>query len=51
MNKIFILIIATILIILFIYASRLIINQTKKTAYLKAGEKWEGIVKELRERK
>ena len=40
-----------ILIILVIYTSKLIVNQKKKASYLEAGKKWEGIVKELRDRK
>ena len=48
MNKILITIIA--LILLFII-SNLIIQKAKKATYLKAGKKWEGIIKELSERK
>ena len=47
MNKIFFLSI----IILIIYALNSVVNRRKRTNYLKAGEKWEGIVKELSKRK
>ena len=39
------------MIILIIYTSKVFVNRTKKAAFLKAGKKWEGIVKELSERK
>ena len=47
MNKIFFLLI----IILLIYFINLIANRRKGAKYLKAGKKWEGIVKELSKRK
>ena len=39
------------LFILIIYISNLILNQKKKANYQKAGKKWDGIVKELSNRK
>tara|TARA_B100000945_G_C20374104_1_gene593668 strand:+ start:1111 stop:1257 length:147 start_codon:yes stop_codon:yes gene_type:complete len=48
MNLILILI---ILFLLIIYLSKVLIKRSKKATYLKAGKKWEGIVKELRRRK
>tara|TARA_Y100001968_G_scaffold235302_1_gene218446 strand:+ start:2315 stop:2461 length:147 start_codon:yes stop_codon:yes gene_type:complete len=41
----------TILLIFFIFVSRIIIKRTKRAANIKAGKKWDGIVKELSERK
>tara|TARA_Y100001968_G_C18875152_1_gene489115 strand:+ start:110 stop:256 length:147 start_codon:yes stop_codon:yes gene_type:complete len=41
----------TILFILLIYVSNIIIKKTKRAANIKAGKKWDEIVKELRERK
>ena len=47
--------IQTIFLVIFfiflIFISRIIINKAKKAANIKAGKKWEGIVKELSERK
>tara|TARA_Y100001968_G_scaffold306493_1_gene323381 strand:+ start:944 stop:1090 length:147 start_codon:yes stop_codon:yes gene_type:complete len=40
-----------ILIILIILISKIIIKKTKRAAKIKAGIKWDGIVKELSERK
>tara|TARA_Y100001968_G_scaffold266533_1_gene256102 strand:- start:5178 stop:5324 length:147 start_codon:yes stop_codon:yes gene_type:complete len=40
-----------ILVIIIIFISNFIINRIKKTAYLKASKKWDGVVKELRKRK
>ena len=48
MNKIFILILALIIII---YIVNIIKMRNHKADYLKAGKKWEGIVKELSRRK
>ena len=48
MNKIIFLV---IILTLIIYLSNLVIKRTKKSAYRKAGEKWDGIVQELRRRK
>ena len=40
-----------ILLIIFILIINLIIKKTKRSANIMAGKKWDGIVKELRERK
>tara|TARA_B100001250_G_C19628614_1_gene712725 strand:- start:624 stop:770 length:147 start_codon:yes stop_codon:yes gene_type:complete len=48
MNKQLIII---MILILIVYISRLIINCRKRATYLKAGQKWDGIVKELSRRK
>tara|TARA_B100000579_G_C22051248_1_gene497107 strand:- start:234 stop:380 length:147 start_codon:yes stop_codon:yes gene_type:complete len=48
MNQI--LVVITI-IILMVYLINLIIRKTKRSAYKKAAKKWDGIVKELSERK
>ena len=48
MNLIFIILILIILLIYFFY---IIFNRSKKSKYLKAGKKWDDIVKELSERK
>jgi len=45
------LIIGIILITLIIYIYRFFLNRSKKKIYKKAGEKWEGVVKELSKRK
>ncbi len=47
--KLFIIIFLTIILIIFI--AKFIINRSKRLSYLKAGKKWEGIVKELSDRK
>ena len=44
-------IILIVLSLTIIYFSRFIVNQKKREAYLKAGKKWEDIVKELTQRK
>ena len=48
MNKILIIIIVLILVF---KISKLIITKTKRVTHLKAGKRWEEIVKELSERK
>tara|TARA_Y100001968_G_scaffold16586_1_gene13194 strand:- start:200 stop:367 length:168 start_codon:yes stop_codon:yes gene_type:complete len=40
-----------IIIILFIFVSKKLIKIIKRAANIRAGKKWDGIVKELRERK
>ena len=45
-------ILITILVLVLLFkVSDLILKKIKRANYLKAGKKWEGIVKELRERK
>ncbi len=48
MNKIIFLV---LILTLIIYLSNLVIKRTQKSAYRKAGKKWDGIVQELRRRK
>ncbi len=45
------LLVVVLLLILVIYILYFTITQYKKSKYLKAGKKWDGIVKELRSRK
>jgi len=40
-----------IVVLLSIYLYYYFVNKSKKSAYLKAGKKWDEIVKELRNRK
>ena len=40
-----------ILFIFFIYVFYILLKKTKRAANIRAGKKWDGIVKELRERK
>ena len=43
--------ISLISVVLVIYITNLLVVQKKRSDYIKAGKKWDGIVKELRKRK